>query len=114
MIKVEHIVQESIQRDRETTETQNIAIKEKIKSNWERIMVIIEELKTAIDEGSKAQVKNKQTIDNVRNSIEGIVLGAAESVVNEASAKAAETIKEMQGSIDALTEQVEEEADLAA
>merc|ERR1719316_873872 len=111
MVNVENIVREAITRERQVTESSHSALIEKVDTNWDRIMVIVTELREAIKNGIDTQIHNKKEIESVRESIQGVATAAAQKVVNEASIKAEKTVKEMQSTITALTERVEAEAE---
>merc|ERR1719161_1527855 len=95
MVKVEQIVQQAIDKERLLTEQSDSAVVEKVDQNWDRIMVIVTELRETIKKGITTQITNAKEIESVRDSIKGVATAAAQKIVNEASIEADKTIKEM-------------------
>eukprot|EP00746_Dinoflagellata_sp_MGD_P163261 gnl/MRDRNA2_/MRDRNA2_91207_c0_seq1.p1 gnl/MRDRNA2_/MRDRNA2_91207_c0~~gnl/MRDRNA2_/MRDRNA2_91207_c0_seq1.p1 ORF type:complete len:1299 (-),score=369.14 gnl/MRDRNA2_/MRDRNA2_91207_c0_seq1:44-3826(-) len=113
LVKVERIVSEAIDHEKEVHEEERSEMKEKLTKSWEKITTIVKELKTAIEGGNKATVENAQEIKSVKDSIRGVALAAAKKVVGEHAKNTATTINDLKGRLEDLDAFVEEEADAA-
>merc|ERR1719217_657701 len=101
---------DAVDKERVVIDQQNNHAMETVDEHWDRVLVIVDELRQAIKESIESQVTNRNEIENVRNSIEGIALVAAQKVMDEAQKKQDATMKEMAEQLKELQQTVDDDA----
>eukprot|EP00746_Dinoflagellata_sp_MGD_P161052 gnl/MRDRNA2_/MRDRNA2_88072_c0_seq1.p1 gnl/MRDRNA2_/MRDRNA2_88072_c0~~gnl/MRDRNA2_/MRDRNA2_88072_c0_seq1.p1 ORF type:complete len:1236 (+),score=364.48 gnl/MRDRNA2_/MRDRNA2_88072_c0_seq1:120-3710(+) len=114
LVKIEHIIKDSVETEKQAAEEKRESIKEKIEDNWEEINTQIKELQTAIKESVDAAGNNQKEIKAIQDSIKDIVIQTAEKVIAEHSKITEGSLDDLAASLEDLAITVDEEMDASA